>query len=288
MGPQWKSDRHAMSSHTERDYVLGTDETELQRLGLQHYVWRPVALACWQQAGVTVGSRVLDIGAGPGYATVDLAEIVGPTGEVVAVERSARFLQAGRAACQARGLEHVKFYERDLMSDSLPVTGFDAAWIRWVASFVPSPATLLVNLAAAIRPGGVAIFHEYVDYATWRMAPRSQLIEEFVTQVMESWRAAGGEPDVALDLPSLIEECGFHVRSATPRVFCIRPRDHLWRWPSAFIDVNLDRLLELRRVNQDWVTAVRREFAAAESNPNTFMLTPMLLELIAERSSDEA
>lgn len=277
-----------MYRHKERDYVLGTNEAELQRLGLQHYVWRPVALACWQQAGVTVGSRVLDIGAGPGYATVELAEIVGPTGEVVAVERSTRFVQAGKAACQARGLEHVRFFELDLMSDSLPVTGFDAAWIRWVASFVPSPATLLANLAAAIRPGGMAIFHEYVDYATWRIAPRSQLIEEFVTQVMESWRAAGGEPDVALDLPSLIEECGFRVRSATPRVFCVRPHDHLWRWPSAFIDVNLDRLLELRRVDQDWVAAVRREFSAAESNPNTFMVTPMLLELIAERCSDKA
>jgi SAM-dependent methyltransferase len=277
-----------MSSHTERDYVLGTNGVEIQRLGLQHYVWRPVALACWQQAGVTVGSRVLDIGAGPGFATLDLAEVVGPSGEVVAVERSTRFVQAGKAACQARGLEHVRFYELDLMSDPLPVTGFDAAWIRWVASFVPSPATLLANLAAAIRPGGVAIFHEYVDYATWRIAPRSQLIEEFVAQVMESWRAAGGEPDIALVLPSLIAESGFRVRSATPRVFCIRPCDHVWRWPSAFIDINLDRLLELRRVNQDWVTAVRREFAAAESNPNTFMLTPMLLELIAERCSHEA
>jgi len=32
-----------MYRHKERDYVLGTNEAELQRLGLQHYVWRPVA-----------------------------------------------------------------------------------------------------------------------------------------------------------------------------------------------------------------------------------------------------
>ncbi len=63
----------------DRDYVLGTHEKELARLGLQHRVWRPVVLDCWQKAGITVGKRVLDVGAGPGYATVDLAEIVGPT-----------------------------------------------------------------------------------------------------------------------------------------------------------------------------------------------------------------
>src|ERR1051325_2260083 len=67
----------------ERDYVLGTNEEELARLGLQHRIWRPVALACWQKAGITIGSRVLDLGAGPGYAATDLAEIVGPNGKVV-------------------------------------------------------------------------------------------------------------------------------------------------------------------------------------------------------------
>ena len=72
----------------ERDYVLGTHDKELARLGLQHRVWRPVVLDCWQRAGITVGKRVLDIGSGPGYAAVDLAKIVGQTGEVVAIERS--------------------------------------------------------------------------------------------------------------------------------------------------------------------------------------------------------
>jgi hypothetical protein len=47
----------------ERDYVLGTHDEELARLGLQHRVWRPVVLDCWRKAGITVGSRVLDVGA---------------------------------------------------------------------------------------------------------------------------------------------------------------------------------------------------------------------------------
>jgi hypothetical protein len=41
----------------ERDYVLGTHEEELARLGLQHRVWRPVGLDCWQRAGITVGNE---------------------------------------------------------------------------------------------------------------------------------------------------------------------------------------------------------------------------------------
>src|SRR6202163_1306980 len=108
---------------TERDYVLGTHDEELARLGLQHRVWRSVVLDCWQKAGITVGKRVLDVGAGPGYATLDLAEIVGPAGGVVALERSNNFVRALREKCRAQSLVNVHVHELDLMTDELPEGG---------------------------------------------------------------------------------------------------------------------------------------------------------------------
>src|SRR2546421_10159253 len=113
---------------SEKDYVLGTHDEELLRLGLQHRVWRPVVLDCWQKAGITVGKRVLDIGAGPGYAAMDLAEIVGPTGEVVALERSNKFVRALGEACRVRSLSNVKVHELDLMTDDLPKGDYDFSW----------------------------------------------------------------------------------------------------------------------------------------------------------------
>src|SRR6185295_10962197 len=104
----------------ERSYFLGTHDEELERLGLQHEVWRPTVLECWRRAGIGPGSKVLDVGAGPGFAATDLAEIVGPSGLVVAVERSARFVEAGREMLASHGLENVQFHELDLMNDALP------------------------------------------------------------------------------------------------------------------------------------------------------------------------
>ena len=79
------------SSH-EVDYVLGTHDDEVTRLGVQHRVWRPRVLDAWRRAGFQAGQRILDIGSGPGFAALDLAEIVGSAGQVLAVERSRRFL----------------------------------------------------------------------------------------------------------------------------------------------------------------------------------------------------
>jgi len=156
----------------DRDYVLGTHKEELARLGLQHRVWRPVVLDCWQRAGITVGKRVLDVGAGPGYATVDLAEIVGPTGEIIALERSENFIRAIEQACRVRSLSNVKIRQLDLVTDELPEGNYDFSWCRWVMSFVNDPALFIQKLGDVMRRGSVAIFHEYGHYEDLAFFPR--------------------------------------------------------------------------------------------------------------------
>lgn len=269
----------------ERDYVLGTHDLEIERLGLQHRVWQSTVLDCWRRAGIRAGSRVLDVGAGPGYATLDLAELVGPTGEVVAVERSNRFVQFGKEACANRGFQHVRWFEQDLMTEPLPAENLDAVWCRWVASFVSKPEMLVAKIARAVKPGGVAIFHEYVDYNTFGLVPPSSAVEQFKQHVAASWRANGGEPDIARQLPTWLAANGFRIRSAAPKIFCARPGEELWSWPASWMKINSRRLLELKRVDEAWVRALDQELAAAEASPNSLLLTPMVLELIAEKTS---
>jgi SAM-dependent methyltransferase len=268
---------------TERDYVLGTHDEELARLGLQHRVWRSVALGCWQRAGITVGKRVLDVGAGPGYAAVDLAEIVGPSGEVVALERSKNFVQALKETCRARSFTNVKIRELDLMTDDLPKGDYDFSWCRWVVSFVDDPALLVKKLADVMPKGSIAIFHEYGHYETWHFLPRLLMQERFREHVIATWRNSGGEPDGAARLPELLAENGFVIRSAKPHIFCVRSNDYMWHWPATFIEIYLPRLIEMGRIDEKFANRIRADLAAAEANPNSLMITPLVLEIIAEK-----
>jgi len=267
----------------DRDYILGTHELELARLGLQHRAWRPVALDCWQRAGITVGTRVLDVGAGPGYAAIDLAEIVGPTGEVVALERSSNFARATRDACRARSLMNVEIHELDLMTEDLPKGDYDFSWCRWVVSFVSDPSLLVKKLAAVMGKGSIAIFHEYGHYETWRFFPHLRSQERFREHVIKTWRESGGEPDGAAELPALLLENDFAVRSATPHIFCVRPNDYMWQWPKTFIEIYLPRLIEMGRIDQEFDDQVRANLGRAEKNANALMITPLVLEIIAEK-----
>ncbi len=267
---------------SEKDYVLGTHDEEIARLGLQHRVWRPTVLECWQRAGIGRGHRVIDVGAGPGFATLDLAEIVGPTGAIFAAERSDRFLAFATRACAGHGFANVRFRDMDLMTEPLGVTGFDAAWCRWVACFVSSPAMLVRRVAGALRPGGVAVFHEYCNYGTFNFTPRHAALERFAQEVMASWRAAGGEPNIGLELPVLLPAAGLKVRQVRHHIFAVTRKDEFWQWPASFIGINLNRLQELGRVSAGWAGEVRQAFAVAQADERTIFTTPLVLEVIAE------
>jgi hypothetical protein len=43
---------------SDRDYVLGTQESEIERLAVQHRVWRTRALDLWDRAGVKADARL--------------------------------------------------------------------------------------------------------------------------------------------------------------------------------------------------------------------------------------
>jgi hypothetical protein len=142
----------------------------------------------------------------------------------------------------------------------------------------------LIKKTGGVMPrGGVAIFHEYGHYETWRFLPRLPMHERFREQVITTWRESGGEPDGALQLPGLLTENGFVIRSAMPHIFCLRPGDYMWQWPVTFIETYLQRLIEMGRIDQTFAEQVRTALTSAEKNPNVRMLTPLVLEIIAEK-----
>jgi SAM-dependent methyltransferase len=268
---------------SDRDYVLGTHDDEIERLGLQHRVWRSRALEAWARARIGAGASVIDFGAGPGFASVDLAEIVGPSGTVHALERSRRFLDVLETRTKARGLSQVRAHELDFATDALPVANADAAWVRWVFAFLPDPKAALKKLVDALKPGGVIVIHEYLVYEAWRLAPRAPLFERFIAEVIANWRGSGGEPNIGRDLPAWLAEFGLTLEVTRPHSDILGRDDIMWHWPTSFFETHIDRLVELGRFPAELGHDMRAEFARAAAAPGTRMVTPIVVEIIARK-----
>lgn len=270
-----------MTTTTERDYVLGTHDEEVERLGLQHAVWRLRAQEGWRRAGFTRGQTILDIGSGPGYAAFDLAAIVGPEGKVVACDRSRRFLDVLESRRDALGVRQIETHEIDLDDGALPAGNADGAWTRWVFAFVKNPRGVLEKVTSALRHGGVYVIHEYVDYLTWKVVPSSAAFESFVATVMRSWRDSGGEPDIGRVLPLWLNELGFDLEMR-PIIDIYRANDFGWQWPKAFLDVGVARLVDLGYVTEEQAREVREAERVAEKTGG-MMVTPAVIEIVATK-----
>src|SRR4051794_1819993 len=79
------------------EYPLQLSDAELARYRFMAETAARYEGPLWAAAGVVEGAVVADIGCGPGAVSVVLAQLVGPTGRVVAVDRDPAAADAARA-----------------------------------------------------------------------------------------------------------------------------------------------------------------------------------------------
>jgi ubiquinone/menaquinone biosynthesis C-methylase UbiE len=79
---------------TSPTYSLGSEEQERERLIRQARLLDAITAGFLEEAGLAEGMRVLDVGCGLGDVALLAGRIVGPQGEVVAIDSDPRMLSA--------------------------------------------------------------------------------------------------------------------------------------------------------------------------------------------------
>jgi SAM-dependent methyltransferase len=270
-------------SREDNEYVLGTDAAELERLGFQHRLWAAPTVALWERAGFGRGSRLLDIGSGPGYATMELAQLAGAAGAVTAVDISRRFLSHLQSLHPPVGAAPIRTLVGAADSMEIEDGSVDGAWARWVLCFTPDPAAVVREAARVLRPGGTFAILDYCRYTTFSVAPPSAAIARGIAAADESFRLNGGSGDVGLSLPRTLAEAGFDVAHMEPVVRLARSGSPLWKWPETFFRSYLTTLVELGLLHPSEADAFRADWDARSRDPHAFFLTPAMLGIVATR-----
>jgi len=142
-------------------YMMGRSEAETRRLIAQGRLYGPFTRRLLEDAGVEEGMRVLDVGTGAGDVAITAAELVGPTGSVVGVDKDPQILKTASARAKAAGFTNVSLVAGDFREATLPNGTFDAVVGRLVLLYVPDPAAALRGLAERLKPGGIVAFGEF-------------------------------------------------------------------------------------------------------------------------------
>jgi SAM-dependent methyltransferase len=189
-------------------YVLGRSESESQRLVKQSGFLQPFTERIFRRAGLVPGMRVLDLGCGAGDVSFLAAELVGPTGSVVGIDRDPGVLAIARERAQQMGSTTVSFEERSI-EEFVASEPFDAVVGRFVLVYQPDPAATLGHVQGLLRAGGILAVLEPDMSLGVRSWPPVALWQQVSDWICETFRRGGVHVDIGTRLYPLFRQAGF-------------------------------------------------------------------------------
>ncbi|MDJ0276074.1 class I SAM-dependent methyltransferase [Sphingomonas sp. 2R-10] len=128
---------------------------------------RPLGDAVFSKLPLAEGQTVMDVGCGTGEATLQLAALVGPQGQVIGVDVAPRVLALAKR--RAENTAHVTFLQDDAGTLPLPDRSLDVIFSRFGTMFFADPVAAFRNLHRMLRPGG------NMGFVCWRSVAENEL-----------------------------------------------------------------------------------------------------------------
>lgn len=166
-------------------------------------------------AGIGPGMRVLEIGCGNGEMTQLIAELVGSTGSIFAVDRDETALANARERLSSVGFDSVHFASLDLSGElgeivDHPTDSFDALAGRRVLMYLDDPGMVVGRLSGWLRSGGLAVFEEtdstMVPARTAAMPAHDVALDWLKGMLLSE----GANPAMGFDLPATLAQAGLN------------------------------------------------------------------------------
>ena len=195
------------TNNSTTEYALGYTNAEHDRLIRQAERIAPITKRLFLEAGIGPGQRVLDLGSGVGDVALLVARLVGPSGEVVGIERDASSIARAKARVSEARLRNVTFTQVDI-NQIIADKPFDAAVGRFILMFLPDPVSALRSLVKLVRPGGVLVFQEPSWVSLLALGARLPLWSSLLSSIHETFQRSGVNTEMGPALYQVFQEVG--------------------------------------------------------------------------------
>ena len=267
------------------DYFIGVSAPEIDRLRAQHEAWRPETELLWKEAGFAGRSAVVDLGCGPGFTSIDLAGIVGASGQVCAVDKAFTYLGYLADRARAHAIANITVLDADVSKPRSLPGRFDGAFCRWFLAFLRDDLDVVLdNVRECLHPRGTFAAMEYLTLRSLTCSPPSAGFDAHTRAWIEFYARHGGDTSVGASLPARLTRSGFHIRSLRCVGGMADPAHRWWSWWDRLIRDFGPRFVDEGLLSPDEFDSLQREWAVLPQQPGAFIYTPVLLQVVAERA----
>ncbi len=104
---------------------------------------------------ILAGQTVVEVGCGPGFFTLDAAEMIGESGHLIAIEPLTDFVRTVEDKVEKAGLKNVNVLTRDALNTGLSDNSVDMILLLGVVPFPTLPLKkLLPEMHRILKTGG--------------------------------------------------------------------------------------------------------------------------------------
>ena len=216
------------------------------------------------------GASLLDVGAGPGTITVDLARRLAP-GRVVGVDASADVVAQAQDHAAAEGVTNVTFATADAYRLDAADGSFDIVHTHQLLQHLARPVDALREFRRVAGPDGLVAARE-VDYAGIIIHPHIPALDDWLDLLLRMGRTNGGEPSAGRRLKAWARAAGFADVAVSASTWLFETDEQRAWWGGSWADRALhssyaDHAIEqgiADRADLERISAGWREWAASE------------------------
>lgn len=274
-----------MSAHRlqkPKEYLLGANQTELERLRFQHHVWQQNTDSFLDRLNIKRGWKCLDVGAGPGFVAMDLRGRVGPRGEVTALEPSDLFREWLTNESRRRRWKNIKTVAGTAETAQLPRNAYNLIFVRWVIAFVPDPEQFLLPLIRSLKKGGILAVMDYW-YEGLSLYPQGGAFDRAAEVVRKYYRSGNGDPYVTGKIPALLRSHGMKVIDYTPTQMAGGPDSGIIEWAHRFFVPHLPLMAEKGNCTKEEADAMVQDWLTHRKNPDTIFFSPIVVHVAGRK-----
>ena len=167
-------------------YVLATGDDAAYRLRIVQEVHGRDTESFLKRAGIRAGMRAADIGCGVGMVSAWIAEQIGPSGHLDAIDISAEQVEVARKHAAECGIRNAEFFTASADSTGLTDNAYDLVFCRFVLMHMRSPEDGIREMKRILKSGGILAVEDGDFTSPWCHPPLAAFDRAF-----ELYRAIG-------------------------------------------------------------------------------------------------